>query len=72
MGLKRVVPRWEDRTMTMNAAEHWHAWLERWGDAYGTDEERRAAYRDAKANLARLTEAADLLDHDRERGEQEP
>ncbi|WP_293310543.1 hypothetical protein [Mycolicibacterium sp.] len=59
--------------MTMNAAEHWQAWLERWGDAYDTDEERRAAYRDAKANLARLTEAAaDRLDRDRERGEQEP
>ena len=54
----------------MNAAEHWRAWLERWGDAYDTDEERRAAYRDAKANLARLTEAADRLDQRRD--EQEP
>lgn len=43
----------------MDAAEHWQAWLERYGDDYATDEERRAAYRDFKANLARLTEAAD-------------
>jgi hypothetical protein len=32
------------------------AWLHRYGDDYSTDEERRAAYRDFKANLARLTE----------------
>lgn len=43
----------------MDAAEHWQAWLERYRDDYATDEERRAAYRDFKANLARLTEAAD-------------
>jgi len=55
--------------MTMTAEEHWQAWLERWGDAYSTDEERRAAYRDFKANLARLSEAAD--DH-RRRDEQKP
>ena len=30
-------------------------------DDYATDDERRAAYRDFKANLARLTEAADSL-----------
>lgn len=35
----------------MNAAEHWQAWLDRYGDDYATDEERRAAYRDFKANL---------------------
>lgn len=40
----------------VEAAEHWQAWLDRYGDDYSTDEERRAAYRDFKANLARLTE----------------
>lgn len=45
----------------MNAAEHWAAWLDRYGDDYATDDDRRAAYRDFKANLARLTEAADAL-----------
>lgn len=45
----------------MNAAEHWQAWLDRYADDYATDEERRAAYRDFKSNLARLTEAADRL-----------
>lgn len=46
---------------TVNAAEHWQAWLDRYADDYATDNERRAAYRDFKANLARLTEAADSL-----------
>lgn len=40
----------------MNAAEHWQAWLDRYGADYATDEERRAAYRDFKANLADYTE----------------
>ncbi len=40
----------------MDAGEHWQAWLERYGDDYATDEDRRAAYRDFKANLARYTE----------------
>lgn len=40
----------------MEAEGHWQAWLERYGADYGTDEERRAAYRDFKGNLARLTE----------------
>jgi hypothetical protein len=49
----------------MNAAVHWQAWLDRYGADYATDEERRAAYRDFKANLARLTElfSADDEDH---------
>lgn len=38
----------------MNAAEHWQAWLDRYGDIYETDDERRAAYRDFKANLAEM------------------
>ena len=41
--------------MTMTADEHWQAWLERWGDAYSTDEDRRAAYQDHQAELARMT-----------------
>lgn len=45
----------------MSAAEHWQAWLDRYADAYATDEERRAAYRDFKSNLARLTEAAERV-----------
>lgn len=40
----------------VESGEHWQAWLDRYGDDYSTDEERRAAYRDAKGNLARLTE----------------
>jgi hypothetical protein len=40
----------------MNAAEHWQAWLQRYGADYTTDEERRAAYRDFQDNLATLTE----------------
>jgi hypothetical protein len=40
----------------VDAGEHWQAWLHRYGDDYSTEEERRAAYRDFKANLARLTE----------------
>jgi hypothetical protein len=40
----------------MNAAEHWAAWLQRYGDDYSTDEERCAAYRHSKANLASLTD----------------
>jgi hypothetical protein len=39
----------------MNDDEHWAAWLERYGDDYGDDEQRKAAYRDFKANLAELT-----------------
>jgi hypothetical protein len=31
------------------------AWLDRYGDWYSTDEDRRAAYRDYRANLAELT-----------------
>jgi hypothetical protein len=37
-------------------AGHWQAWLDRYGDDYETDEQRRAAYRDFKANLAELTD----------------
>jgi hypothetical protein len=41
---------------TMNTAEHWTAWLQQYGEDYETEAERRAAYRDFKANLATLTE----------------
>jgi hypothetical protein len=48
----------------MKAAEHWRAWLDRYDD-YATDEERRAAYRDFKANLAELTDVFSASDdHD--------
>ena len=40
----------------MNSAEHWTAWLQRYGADYATDDERRMAYRDFKANLAAITE----------------
>ena len=40
----------------MDAAAHYLAWVERYGDAYTTDEQRRAAYRQAKAALAELAE----------------
>lgn len=46
----------KERRTNMNAADHWQAWLHRYGDDYATDEERRAAYRDFKANLATLTD----------------
>ena len=36
------------------SAEHWAAWLERYGDDYATDTERRAAYRDFRTNLATM------------------
>jgi hypothetical protein len=50
----------------VNAAEeHWRAWLHRYGDDYATDEERRAAYHDFKANLAALTDVFSVDDdHD--------
>lgn len=35
--------------------EHWAAWLDRYGDVYDTDDERRAAYRDFQTNLAEIT-----------------
>lgn len=38
----------------MNAAEHWTAWLQKYGDDYATDDERRAAYQDFKTNLATM------------------
>jgi hypothetical protein len=40
----------------VDADEHWRAWLDRYGDDYATDEQRRAAYHDFKANLAVMTE----------------
>lgn len=48
----------------MEAGEHWQAWLDRYGADYDTDEQRRAAYRDFKANLARLTEMFSRGDED--------
>ncbi|ASL24294.1 hypothetical protein MYCOZU1_05934 (plasmid) [Mycobacterium intracellulare subsp. chimaera] len=30
------------------SAEHWAAWLERYGHDYATDDERRTAYQDFK------------------------
>jgi len=36
------------------SAEHWAAWLDRYGDDYATDHERRAAYQDFKTNLATM------------------
>lgn len=35
-------------------AEHWAAWLERYGDDYATDDERRAAYQDFQTNLTAI------------------
>ncbi len=39
------------------SAEHWAAWLDKYGDDYATDDERRAAYQDFKTNLASLKTA---------------
>ncbi|MDV3249401.1 hypothetical protein [Mycobacterium avium] len=36
------------------SAEHWAAWLDRYGDDYATDAERRTAYQDFMTNLATL------------------
>lgn len=36
------------------SAEHWAAWLERYGDDYNTHDERRAAYQDFQTNLATM------------------
>lgn len=44
----------------LTAAEHWQAWLERYGDVYNTDEERRAAYSDFKAKLAEMRDVFGL------------
>ena len=38
----------------MSAAQHWRAWLDRYGDDYATDDERRAAYQDFQTNLATM------------------
>lgn len=36
------------------SAEHWELWLDRYGDDYATDDERRGAYRDFQTNLATM------------------
>lgn len=46
----------------MGASDHWQAWLDRHGDDYETDEERRAAYRDFKANLAEIQDVFSQAD----------
>lgn len=38
----------------MDAAEHWQAWLDRYGRDYATDADRRDAYRDFQANLSEI------------------
>ncbi|MBS4730532.1 hypothetical protein MSM1_20135 [Mycobacterium sp. SM1] len=54
---------WRGETLVgVDAAEHWQAWLDRYGDDYATDGERKAAYRDFKANLAALGEVFDHSD----------
>ena len=49
-------------TLTPGSDDHWRQWLARYGDDYDTDQERRAAYREALDTLATLTAAADRLD----------
>ena len=44
----------------LTAAQHWQAWLDRYGDVYDTDEERRAAYSDFKAKLAEMRDVFGL------------
>ncbi|WP_241474317.1 hypothetical protein [Mycolicibacterium neoaurum] len=36
------------------SAEHWAAWLERYGGDYATHDERRAAYQDFTTNLTTM------------------
>ena len=36
------------------SAEHWAAWLDRYGDDYTTHTERRDAYQDFQTNLAAM------------------
>lgn len=36
------------------SAEHWAAWLGRYGDDYATDDERRVAYQDFITNLTMM------------------
>jgi len=36
------------------SAEHWAAWLDRYGDDYATPDERRTAYQDFQTNLATM------------------
>jgi hypothetical protein len=48
----------------METDGHCEAWRDRHGADYDTDGQRRAAYRDFKANLARLTEMFSRGDED--------
>lgn len=45
------------------SAEHWAAWLDRYGDDYATDDERRAAYQDFTTNLAEIHAVFSQSDH---------
>lgn len=45
------------------SAEHWAAWLQRYGDDYTTDDERRAAYQDFRTNLTAMRDAFSQPDH---------
>lgn len=44
-------------------AQHWAAWLKRYGDDYATHDERRAAYQDFQTNLANLQAVFSQSDH---------
>jgi hypothetical protein len=44
----------------LTAAQQWQAWLDRYGDVYDTDEERRAAYSDFKAKQAEMRDVFGL------------
>ena len=47
----------------VGTAEHWAAWLERYGDDYATHDERRAAYQDFQTNLATMQAVFSQPDH---------
>jgi len=45
------------------SAEHWALWLEKYGDDYATDSERRGAYQDFRTNLAAIQDVFSQPDH---------
>ena len=51
---RHTVGEMEANTPQPGTAEHWAAWLDRYGDDYATDDERRAAYQDFKTNLTQM------------------
>jgi len=50
------------------STEHWALWLEKYGDDYATDNERRGAYQDFRTNLTTVQDVFSQPDHLRAAG----